>query len=374
MWIACGVIEDAGLEADCQRLVTPLRRYGRVGPHEVREAPHVILLTLPDTSPRRIVAVGILGVAAEDSGHPEGPRQVADANLKDTPLRLLELSQLPHPPAGEHVNVLLEPAAIEFERPRVVIVGWIERQAAGLLAELPAEAVAHRERIGLSFRLDLDLLQQWHEAALRVARREIGIDVVDGQRRLHACQRFVELATGLPAKDRGHASPRHQIALVGAVDEHLRGHPPRRRRPRLRRRAAQPVGRGMIERDALDDGAVAFHRRHPMLEDHRNAVLGEQVAKKVAVLGVVEAPLENATGRATDRLAASPVDMAQATAGHAAKPPRWLDHDDPRSLPRRGHRRHDAAGCGTVDTHVHRVALVAPGTGGRRAIQGKTSG
>ena len=200
-------------------------------------------------------------------------------------------------------------------------------------------------------------------------RREIGIDVVDSQRRLHACQRFSKLSARLAAKHRGHAGPRHQIALVRAIDEHPRHHPSRRRRPRLGYRAAQPVGWGVVERDALDDGSLAVHRRHAMLEDDGDTVLGEQVAKKVAVLGVVEAPLENAAGRATDRLPAAPIDMAQAAARHAAKPPRRLDHDDPHALPRRGHRRHDAAGRGTVDTHIHGIALVAPGPGRRQAAQ-----
>ena len=123
----------------------------------------------------------------------------------------------------------------------------------------------------------------------------------------------------------------------------------------------------MVERDALDRGSLAVHRRHSMLEDDGDLVLGEQVAKEGAVLGVVEATLKNAAGRAAHRLSAAPVDMAQAAARHATKPSRWLDHDDPHALPRRGYRRHDAAGRGAVDTHIHGIALVAPSLGRRQA-------
>lgn len=61
---------------------------------------------------------------------------------------VIEDSELPHPPANEHIDPVPEAATVDLEQPRVVVIGSVERQLLRLLAVLPPKAVCHPQTYG----------------------------------------------------------------------------------------------------------------------------------------------------------------------------------------------------------------------------------
>jgi len=86
-------------------------------------------------------------------------------------------TQLFHAATLVHDNPFLKTAAVEFKSARVVIDGWLKRKAIGGPAKLSAESVAHGEFVGAARRLHVDILYEWQQTTLRLARLEIRINV-----------------------------------------------------------------------------------------------------------------------------------------------------------------------------------------------------
>ena len=75
-----------------------------------------------------------------------------------------------------------------------------------------------------------------------------------------------------------------------------------------------------------------------MLLHHPDAVFRREIGEEAAILGVVQAVLQQFGGRAADCLAAAPVDVHEPAAGHAAEPAGGLDEHHPAALPSGRHR------------------------------------
>ena len=100
-----------------------------------------------------------------------------------------------------------------------------------------------------------------------------------------------------------------------------------------------------------------------MLLHHPDAVFRREIGEETAILGVVQTIFEQFGGRATDGLAAAPVDVHEPAAGHAAEPAGRFDEHHPAALPSGRHGGQNAAGSASVDADVggwFRGSLTAP--------------
>jgi len=86
-----------------------------------------------------------------------------------------------HPASRVDAGLVLEPTTIQFKLLRVVMLGRLNGDAVGVLAELPTKAVTHRQPILAAFWLRFHVLHEGQQTALRIARSHKRIDVIHGE-------------------------------------------------------------------------------------------------------------------------------------------------------------------------------------------------
>ena len=283
----------------------------------------------------------------------------------------------------------------QFE-PLLVVVGGL----------LPVEAVfrhvggAHAEVVGLQlavaafFLADVAGVNAGQHAALRIAGLHIGIDIFDelmmnGFHLLHAVDRLAKLRIRLAAHGVAHARLRHQVALIGGVDEHLA------------LKGAAALHDDLRDASALFDHALfqvqAFAEHHGHLVFHGGehgvvdlcghmrlegphgvfaagvAVLlfGEVFLPGLVLpLGRVIVIFEDVgvklTRHAADGLLVADVRRTKSAGGQAAEKLCGFDEDGGFAHARRLDGRRDSSGGAAIDDDVIRICRRERGNGGER--------
>ena len=337
------------------------------------EAAEEVLVEFPDAGAGGPVAVGVGGVAAEDGGRDEAAREVAGTRIVDTAGGDLVFAEFAHAAAVE-VEFFREGAAVDLEGERVVVVGRFAGELVFPEGELPAEAVAHGEFVGAADRAGGVILQEGEQAAARIAGLHVGIDGVDGEGRADAGEVFAVVVAGFAAEGVAHAGLGHEVALVGAVDEHARAHGDGAGLFRLRDGATEAVGRSVIEREGRDRGAGFGDGGDAVLVEDFDAVRLREVGEQAAVLRIGETVFEDFFRGAAGGFGAAPVDVDEAAAGHAAEPAAGLDHEDAAALAGGGDGGGDTGGVAGVDADVGGAGAGGGGAEGGRERDGGGGG
>ena len=139
----------------------------------------------------------------------------------------LVAGQGPELPRRRRVGVFLEVTTGEFEAGRVVFLGLRERDAVrGIRGDAQAEAVGHDAFLAFLLPAGADRTDEGQGES-------VAVEAVDGELRpevLAAGQGLGELIAAFASEAPVDAGLRHEVSLVGGVDEDLGGVPPARGR------------------------------------------------------------------------------------------------------------------------------------------------
>ena len=361
---------------------------------KVNDLAEEFLMELPDTRPGGPVAVRVLVVTPIDGGCHQIAIQIGASN-EWPPLCIRDLVECcPHLSACEDVDTIANGSSVDFKFGWIIIRRLGDRDALAAHVELVSEAVAHRQRVRAAQGTDLPVLNEWKQPTLGIAGFDVGVDVVDPQIGTHPGKRFVVVLPGLAAPGVACAAHPKDVALIRTIDEYLCRDLDGIAFLRLGDGAAGLIERGVVEGDG-PDGLALFvllerlvHGDRPLarrrvdggvpdldvaqavLVDHGDAPVLNRLLESLAILFVAAAPdgmpamllflhlhplHQELVGRAAHGVAFAPVQIVDASAGHAAEPTAGLDEDDLGPLFLRSQRRHDAACRAAVHTDVDLV-------------------
>ena len=204
-----------------------------------------------------------------------------------------------------------------------------------------------------------------YQPAGRVARFHVRVDGVPElvpAHQLHAVVRLAIHAVGLAPHGVGHARPRHEVALVGAVDEHAGAH-----------RAVGGLRRGgrMLQLDGADAPVAHLHPVQAVVVEHLHArafhvaverALGHRrLEHPLLQLAVVAAQAAVEVARQPgDHVLVADVGVAQPARGHAAEVPPRLHEQHRLALHGRRVGRHHPRRRAAVHAHVHLAPRASP--------------
>ena len=215
-------------QTETRRLLAHVRRHAWIGAEKMKQATQVILVRLRD--PRPVVcrpfrpAVG----AAEHVGRNRPPVVEVKLAVRQRVV-FAKRTQRELPAALCHCD---DVSSQQFPLRRIVVRRWLQRRAVRrIVRQTKPEVVGLNPLVRRAGRFRRAACDQRQQPAGRIARLHEWIHVhrETSRRRsvlwpTNPVDRFVVLFVRLAPNRVTHARERHQIALVGGVDKHLRGY------------------------------------------------------------------------------------------------------------------------------------------------------